>query len=197
MHRNVIYFPIRGHLTGILELFRAQESALTRNVSSPHGSKNLLQRGILYRHEKILLRQERSQARTRKNYVGKSNGFRLHLGIDKFVWARVLCGTRICCCAAVGCSGSTQKIHMRKIRVSQGDGRAWKYDGFHDPGTFDEDFGTLQSPWVRADAQCLKLTWLEELQRVILYRHERILLGREDCRPGPKKTICEHLVVFQ
>ena len=28
---------------------------------------------------------------------------------------------------------------------------------------FDEDFGTLQGPWVRADAQCFKLTWLEEL----------------------------------
>ena len=27
----------------------------------------------------------------------------------------------------------------------------------------DEDFGTLQSPGVRADAQCFKLTWLEEL----------------------------------
>ena len=34
------------------------------------------------------------------------------------------------------------------------------------------------------------------LQRAILYRHERILLGREDCRPGPKKTICKNLVVF-
>ena len=34
------------------------------------------------------------------------------------------------------------------------------------------------------------------LQRVILYRHEKILLGREDCRPGPKKTICENLMVF-
>ena len=38
-----------------------------------------------------------------------------------------------------------------------------KYSRFHDPGTFDKDFGTLQSPGVRADAQCFKLTWLEEL----------------------------------
>ena len=52
---------------------------------------------------------------------------------------------------------------MRKIRVSQGDGHAWKCCRFHDPGTFDEDFGTLQSPGVRADAQCFKITWLEEL----------------------------------
>ena len=33
------------------------------------------------------------------------------------------------------------------------------------------------------------------LQRAILYRHERILLGRGDCRPGPKKTICKHVMV--
>ena len=52
---------------------------------------------------------------------------------------------------------------MRKIRVSQGDGHAWKCDGFHDPGTSDEDFLILQSPGVRADAQCFKITLLEEL----------------------------------
>ena len=52
---------------------------------------------------------------------------------------------------------------MRKIRVRQGDEHAWVYVGFHDPGTFDKHFGTLQSPGVRADAQCFKLTWLEEL----------------------------------
>ena len=61
------------------------------------------------------------------------------------------------------CSWTIQKIHIRKIRLIQGDEHAWKYDGFHDPGTFDDDFGTLQSPGVRADAQCFKLTWLEEL----------------------------------
>ena len=45
----------------------------------------------------------------------------------------------------------------------QVDEHAWKCDGFHDPGTFDEHFGAVQSPGVRADAQCFKLTWLEEL----------------------------------
>ena len=34
-----------------------------------YGSKNLLQRGILYRHERILLRQGRLQARTQENYI--------------------------------------------------------------------------------------------------------------------------------
>ena len=51
---------------------------------------------------------------------------------------------------------------MRKIRLDQGVARACYSDGFHHLGTFDEAPGTLQSPGVRADAQCCKLTWLEE-----------------------------------
>ena len=38
-----------------------------------------------------------------------------------------------------------------------------KYCRFYDLGTFDEAPETLQSPGVRADAQCCKITWLEEL----------------------------------
>ena len=56
---------------------------------------------------------------------------------------------------------------MRKIKLGQGDGYAWKCDGIHDPGTFDENFETLQNPGVRADAQCFKITWLEELANTI------------------------------
>ena len=52
---------------------------------------------------------------------------------------------------------------MPEIDVDQGREHAWKCNRFYDPGTFDEDFGTLQSPGVRADAQCFQLTWLEEL----------------------------------
>ena len=70
----------------------AQGSALTRNVARSHGSKNLLQRAILYRHEKILLRQGRLQAQTQENYVGGSDGFSL-ISLDAsvrlgsgFVW---------------------------------------------------------------------------------------------------------------
>ena len=40
----------------------AQGSALTRNDDIPHGSKNLLQRVILYRHKKIYLYQGRLRA---------------------------------------------------------------------------------------------------------------------------------------
>ena len=77
--------------------------------------------------------------------------------------ARAFCGTRIRCSAAVDCSGTTQKIHVPEIDVDQGRERASKCVIFYDPGAFDEDFGTLQNPGVRADAQCFKLTWLEEL----------------------------------
>ena len=48
----------------------------------------------------------------------------------------------------------------------QGLAHACYHDGFHDLGTFDEAPGTVQSPGVRADAQCCKidvLKWLEEL----------------------------------
>ena len=52
---------------------------------------------------------------------------------------------------------------MRKIRPDQGVARACQNDRFHDPGTFDEAPGTVQGSGVRADAQCCKITWLEEL----------------------------------
>ena len=80
-----------------------------------------------------------------------------------FVWARGLCETRISCSASVDPSGTTVKIHMRKIRLHQGVARACYYDGFHDLGAFNEATETSQSPGVRADAQCCKITWLEEL----------------------------------
>ena len=80
-----------------------------------------------------------------------------------FVWARAFCGTRICCCASVDGSGTAGKIRMRKIRLVQGAARACSHDRFHDLETFDEVPGTLQCPGVCADAQCFKITWLEEL----------------------------------
>ena len=60
MHATMMDFSIWGRLTRPRGPFRAQGTELTRNVARSHGSKNLLQRGILYRHEKILLRQGRS-----------------------------------------------------------------------------------------------------------------------------------------
>ena len=66
---------IRGRLTRILEPFRAQGSALTRNVSSSHGSKNLLQRVILNRHERILLGREDCKPGRKKTICKKTIGF--------------------------------------------------------------------------------------------------------------------------
>ena len=41
--------------------------------------------------------------------------FLQYLWIDQFVWARVLCGTIYYQSASVDCSGTIQKIYMRKI----------------------------------------------------------------------------------
>ena len=99
MHAIMIDFGIWGRLTRPRGPFRAQGSALSRNVARLHGSQNLLQRGILYRHEKILLRQGRLQAQTQENNVGKYDGFpsisrdaSVRLG-SRFLWYenRVLC----------------------------------------------------------------------------------------------------------
>ena len=53
MHGNVMEFMIWGGLTRLRGPFRARGPALARNVEVSHGSKNLLQRGILYTPEKI------------------------------------------------------------------------------------------------------------------------------------------------
>ena len=99
MHATMIDFGIEGRLTKPRGHFRAQGSALTRNVARSHGSKNLLQRGILYRHEKILLRQGRLQAQTHENYVCATAGVSL-ISLDAcvrlgsgFLWYKnkVLC----------------------------------------------------------------------------------------------------------
>ena len=61
------------------------------------------------------------------------------------------------------CSGTIGKIIEVEIEVGQGVAHACYHDGFQDLGTFDEAPETLQSPGVCADAQCCKITWLEEL----------------------------------
>ena len=73
--------------------------------------------------------------------------FHWFLGIHQFVWARALCGVRYGCPAAVDCSGTAQKIHMRKTRWRQGREHAWKCCRFQHFWTFDEVLGTIQGPW--------------------------------------------------
>ena len=52
---------------------------------------------------------------------------------------------------------------MREIWWDQGLARACYHDGFHDLGTSGMVPWTSQSSGVRADAQCCKITWLDEL----------------------------------
>ena len=53
LDRNLTDFMFRGLLTSQNGPLRAQGSALTRNFIIIHGSKNWLQRAILYRQEDI------------------------------------------------------------------------------------------------------------------------------------------------
>ena len=52
---------------------------------------------------------------------------------------------------------------MRKIRRGQGRVHDAEYDRFHHSRPLDKAPWTFQDPGVRADAQCCKITWLEEL----------------------------------
>ena len=109
-----------------------QGSALTRNVDIPHGSKNLLQRVILYRHKKYYCVREDCRPRPAETIYDIWMVIGPYLWIAQFVWARAVCGTKIACPAAVDCSGTIQKIHMRKIRLGQGRVHDAEYERFHD-----------------------------------------------------------------
>ena len=63
---------------------------------------------------------------------------------------------------------------MRKIKLVQGDGLHAIMTDFHRLKPFDEAPEIVQGPGVRADAQCGSKNLL---QRVILYRHKRILFS--------------------
>ena len=99
---------------------KAQGSALTRNVARSHGSKNLLQRVILYKHEKIFCVREDCRPRPKKTICTIRKVFHWYFWINVFVWARVFCGPRIHQSASLGCNGVTRKILVRKIRWRQG-----------------------------------------------------------------------------
>ena len=94
-----------------------------------------------------------SRQKPKKTIYGQSTVFLWYLWIDQFVWALAFCGLRRSCLAAMDCNGASQNIHMRKIGLPQGRVHACKCDIFHVLGTFDEAPVTLQSSWVRVDAQ--------------------------------------------
>ena len=99
-------------------------------------------------------------------YIYIFGGFLEYLRIRQFVWARVLFATRYCQSAPVECSGANGKNYVRENSVSQGVAHACYHDGFQHLDIFDEAPETIESPGVRADAQCCKidiLKWLEEL----------------------------------
>ena len=82
----------------------AQGSALTRNGNIPHGSKNLLQRVILYRHKKIYVGKGRLQANTGETIWGFVMVYHQYLWINVFVWPLVFCEPRYGQSASMDCS---------------------------------------------------------------------------------------------
>ena len=89
-------------------------------MDSTHGSKNLLQRAILYRHKELYLRREDWSFKPCETMCIFKSGFLDFLKIGQFVWARGFCGTRICWSVSVDCSGTIGKIHVVEIEVAQG-----------------------------------------------------------------------------
>ena len=101
--------------------------------------------------------------RPKKTIYKNLTVFHCYLLIYVFVWARICCALGRSCLASVDCSGTIGKILEVEIEMGQGVAHACYHGGFHDLGTFNEAPETVQSSGVRADAQCCKITWLEEL----------------------------------
>ena len=113
------FFMVWGRLTRPNGPSRAQGSSLTGNRIS-HGSKTLLQRAVLYRHQRNYHGKEDCRARPKKTICMIWLFFLQYIWIFVFVWAHIFCGARKHQSASVDCSGVIQKIHMRKIGLSQG-----------------------------------------------------------------------------
>ena len=80
-----------------------------------HGSKNLLQRAIPYRHEKILFGKGRRPAKTSETIYNICFVFQRIVLIDQFVWASAGCGTRHMCSASVDIGGRSGKILNHRL----------------------------------------------------------------------------------
>ena len=84
------------------------------------GSKNLLQRAILYRHKGILLGRDDWSFKPMKTICKNGLVFHWYLWIHQFVWARAVCGTRYGQSPWVGTSPVPGKIHMWNPELDQG-----------------------------------------------------------------------------
>ena len=67
--------------------------------------EELVQREILYRHQRIFTRREDSRPTEAETIYAVRFVFRAYLRINVFVWARVVYVARYGCCASYGCSG--------------------------------------------------------------------------------------------
>ena len=96
----------------------------------PHGSNNLLQRAILYRHKELYLRRKDWSFKPCETMYIFESGFLDFLRIGQFVWARAWCGTRYDHSGPGEIHPATRKIHMEKLEVRQGDSTYYKNEEF-------------------------------------------------------------------
>ena len=100
---------------------------------------------------------------------------RPYLWIDQFVWARGFCGTIICYSASVDCSGTIQKIHMRKIRWRQGQRMYAIMTDFMIWGRLTRPRGAFRAQGSALTRNVARSHGSKNLlQRAILYRHKCI-----------------------
>ena len=70
---------------------------------------------------------------------------------------------------------------------------SWTYGRFHDQRTFDKGNWTLRSPGGCADAQCCKITWLEELQFQRLFNDFLVRWWRQRISKYPFQNVSEEV----
>ena len=113
-------------------------------------------------------------------------------------WARVLCGSKYYQSAWLDCSGTIQKIHMRKIRRDQGASMMMRMtDSWKD--TVRQ--GQMTTPGPRGPRWRAMLK--EHMARRTCFREQYytgtrgITESGRDCRPMPAETICTIWSVYQ
>ena len=108
---------------------RSKFGALTRN-GILYGSKNLVEEQYYTDTRGYNTAREDCRPYLAETICIFMTVYLEYLRIHKFVWARVLCGTRYYQSASLDCSGTIQKIHMREIRWAQGSGMMMKMTDF-------------------------------------------------------------------
>ena len=122
-------------LTHCIEIFTwLEELASESNTiqAQGSGSKNLLQRAILYMHKELLLRREDSSFKPGETMCTFWSVFSRFLKMNVFVWVRVVCGVRTHHSGSGNAGPAPGKIHEKDPERAQGYSKYDNIDEFHD-----------------------------------------------------------------